>query len=71
MGDLLNDFHGLAVSNLETIRDSGGVDTLSHELGGGSKESTGHDDDGGGTVTGFNILSLGDFDELKAERAHF
>ena len=54
------------MSNLEAIRDGGGVDTLSHELGGGLEKGTGHDDDGGGTVTGLDILSLGDFDKLVA-----
>jgi len=51
------------VSDLEAVRNGSRVESLGHEIGGGLKQSTGHDDNGCGTITSLNILSLGDFDK--------
>lgn len=39
------------------------MDTLLEELLTGVKEGSSDDNDGGGSISGFNILSLGDLDE--------
>ena len=39
------------------------MDTLSEEILSGFQKSTGHDDDGGSTISSFDILSFGDLDE--------
>ena len=65
LGDLINNFHGLSVSNLEAIRDSGGVKALGHQFSACLEEGTSHNDDGSGSITSLNVLSLGNFDQLK------
>ena len=65
LGDLINNFHGLSVSNLEAIRDSGGVKALGHQFSACLEEGTSHNDDGSGSITSLNVLSLGNLDQLK------
>jgi hypothetical protein len=58
LGHAVDDFVGLGESNLETIRNSGWMETLGEEILASLEESSSHDDDGGGSITGFDILSL-------------
>lgn len=55
----------MLVGDLESVGDSGGVDALANEVLAGTEEGASHDDNGGGSVTGLDILGLGDLDELK------
>lgn len=55
---------GFVEGDLEAFGNDSWVDTLFEEDIAGAEESSSNDDDSGSTVTGFDILSLGDFDEL-------
>ena len=51
------------MGNLEPIGDIAGVDTLLEKVSAGTEESSCHDNDGGGTVSSFDILGLRNFDK--------
>ncbi len=58
------DLKSLVKSDLETFRDDGRMDSLIEEDLASTQQSTGNNDDSGGTITSFDILRLGNIDEL-------
>jgi hypothetical protein len=49
---------------LETFRDDVGVDTFVQERLSGFEKSACKNDDGSGSISGFDILGFGNFDQL-------
>ena len=66
-GHVIDNLESLLEGNLETIRDSGSMESLGEEVLGSSEQSSGNNDDGSSTITGLNVLSLGDFDQLNSQ----
>jgi hypothetical protein len=62
-GHLFEDGLSLLGGQLEVLGDLSGVDTAVEEVFDGLQESTAENDDGGGTITGFNVLSLRELDK--------
>lgn len=62
--NVIEDSEGLIESDLETFRDSGGVNTLLQQQFTGTQQSTSNNTDWSSTVASFNILGPGNFDKL-------
>ena len=54
----VDNIDGLVEGHLEAVGDRRGVETLCKEILARLKKSTSHDDDRGGSITGFDILSF-------------
>ena len=57
-GHVINNFVSLVKGNLETIRDSGGVDSLGEQFLGGAQKGSSNNDNRGSSISSFNILGF-------------
>lgn len=69
-GNVGEELDRLGSGPLEGLGNDGGVDALVEHLLSGTEKASGNDDDRSGTVTGLDILSLGELDEHAGGGVH-